>query len=274
LINDYAAALSSDAVDAVHICTPNETHYQICKEALNAGKNVLLEKPMALHAKSAWELVGMAEHKDLILQVGHIFRFNNALKRIRDLMVQNYLGELYYLKLQWTTLCPSPLGRDIIFDLGPHPVDILNFLLSKWPETVTCKARAYRRKTLEELAYATMEFDEKVIAHMELSWLEPGKTRQVTVVGSERAAIIDCLNQTVQVYENGDGDSFNLNVVKNNTIFDEVSHFVESILLGKNSRNIGVVGAGNVAILENMKRSLETGRTVKSDLEGWREKHA
>jgi predicted dehydrogenase len=274
LINDYAAALSSDAIDAVHICTPNETHYQICKEALNAGKNVLLEKPMALHAKSAWELVGMAEHKDLILQVGHIFRFNNALKMIRDLMVQNYLGELYYLKLQWTTLCPSPLGRDIIFDLGPHPVDILNFLLSKWPETVTCKAKAYRRKTLEELAYATMEFDEKLIAHMELSWLEPGKTRQVTVIGSERAANIDCLNQTIQVYENGDGDSFNLNVVKNNTIFDEISHFAESILLGKNSRNPGAVGAGNVAVLENLKRSLETGRTVKSDPEGWREKHA
>jgi predicted dehydrogenase len=274
LINDYAAALSSDAIDAVHICTPNETHYQICKEALNAGKNVLLEKPMALRAKSAWELVGMAEHKDLILQVGHIFRFNNALKMIRDLMVQNYLGELYYLKLQWTTLCPSPLGRDIIFDLGPHPVDILNFLLSKWPETVTCKAKAYRRKKLEELAYATMEFDEKVIAHMELSWLEPGKTRQVTVIGSERAANIDCLNQTIQVYENGDGDSFNLNVVKNNTIFDEISHFAESILLGKNSRNPGTVGAGNVAVLENLKRSLETGRTVKSDPEGWREKHA
>ena len=274
LTNDYAAALSSDAIDAVHICTPNETHYQICKEALNAGKNVLLEKPMALHAKSAWELVGMAEHKDLILQVGHIFRFNNALKMIRGLMVQNYLGELYYLKLQWTTLCPSPLGRDIIFDLGPHPVDILNFLLSKWPKTVTCKAKAYRRKTLEELAYATMEFDEKVIAHMELSWLEPGKTRQITAIGSERATIIDCLNQTIQVYENGDGDSFNLNVVKNNTIFDEVSHFAESILSGKNSRNPGAVGAGNVAILESMKRSLETSRTIRCSLEAWREKHA
>jgi predicted dehydrogenase len=274
LTKDYAAALSSDAIDAVHICTPNETHYQICREALNAGKNVLLEKPMALHAKNAWELVGMAEHKDLILQVGHIFRFNNALKMIRNLMVQNYLGELYYLKLQWTTLCPSPLGRDIIFDLGPHPVDILNFLLSRWPETVTCKAKAYRRKTLEELAYATMEFDEKLIAQMELSWLEPGKTRQVTIIGSERAAIVDCLNQTIQLYENGDGDSFNLNVVKNNTILDEISHFAESILSGKNSRNPGMVGAGNVATLENLKKSLETNKTVKNGLQEWSGKNA
>jgi predicted dehydrogenase len=274
LTDDYSTVLSSEAINAVHICTPNETHNQICMEALNAGKNVLLEKPMALHAKSAWELVRMAEHKHLILQVGHIFRFNNALKMMRDLMVQNYLGELYYLKLQWTTLCPSPLGRDIIFDLGPHPVDILNFLLSKWPETVTCKAKAYRRKTLEELAYATLEFDQKLIAHIELSWLEPGKARQVTIIGSERAATVDCLEQTIQVNENGDKESLNLNVVKNNTIFDEVSHFAESIITGKNSRNPGMVGAGNVAVLENMKKSLETGATVKNDLRDGSQKNA
>lgn len=274
LVDDYKSVLDSELVNAVHICTPNETHYQICKEALNAGKNVLLEKPMALRAKSAWEVVGIAENRGLILQVGHIFRFNNALKMIKDLMVQNYLGELYYLKLQWTTLCPSPLGRDIIFDLGPHPVDILNYLLNKWPVTVTCKAKAYRRKTLEELAYATMEFDEKLIAHMELSWLEPGKTRQLTVIGSERSAIVDCLNQAIQVYENGDRDGYGLKVVKNNTILDEVNHFAESILSGKNSRNPGIVGAGNVAILESLKRSLRTNRTVKGDLQRVTEKNA
>lgn len=274
MVNEYSKALSSDAVDAVHICTPNETHYQICREALIAGKNVLLEKPMALDAKSAWELVGLAEHRHLILQVGHIFRFNNALKTVKKLILQDYLGQLYYLKLQWTTLCPSPLGRDIIFDLGPHPVDILNYLLDKWPETVTCKARAYRRKTLEELAYATMEFDEKLIAHMELSWLEPGKIRQVTIIGSKKAAIVDCLDQTIQVHENGNRRSLNLEVVKNNTIFDEVSHFAESIMTGKNSRNPGTVGAGNVAVLENLKKSLETNRTVKNDFQMWSPKNA
>jgi len=263
---DYKQALSSSGVDAVHICTPNETHHQICKEALSADKHVLLEKPMALHARHSWELVGIAESRGLILQVGHIFRFNNALRMMRDLIAQNYFGDLYYLKLQWTTLMPSPLDRDIIFDLGPHPVDIVNYLLRKWPIKVSCRARAYRRKLLEELAYVTMEFDGKLMAHIELSWLQPGKVRQAIIIGSERSASVDCLNQSIGIYENGDGDRFNLDVTRNNTILDEVSHFVESTLEGKNSNNLGSVGAKNVAILESLKRSFEEERTVNIDL--------
>ena len=266
LTRDYKEVLGSNDVDAVHICTPNETHHQMCKEALNADKHVLLEKPMALHAKHAWELVGIAESKHLILQVGHIFRFNNALRMMRDLIAHNYLGDLYYLKLQWTTLMPSPLNRDIIFDLGPHPIDISNYLLQKWPTRVSCRAKAYRREFLEELAYITMEFDGKLMAHIELSWLQPGKVRQATIVGSERSASVDCLDQSIGIYENGDGDRFNLPVTSNNTILDEVCHFVESVLRSKNSNNLGSVGARNVAILESLKRSLEEKRTINIDL--------
>ena len=266
LTRDYKEVLCSNDVDAVHICTPNETHHQICKEALSADKHVLLEKPMALHAKHAWELVGIAESRRLCLQVGHIFRFNNALKMMRDLIAQNYLGQLYYLKLQWTTLMPSPLNRDIIHDLGPHPVDIVNYLLKKWPFKVACRARAYRRKMLEELAYITMEFDGGLMAHIELSWLQPGKQRQVIVIGKERTATVDCINQSIGIYENGDGDKFNLDVTRNNTILGEVSHFVESILGNEKSNNPGTVGAKNVAILESLKKSLEEERTVKISL--------
>lgn len=268
LARDYKAALRSKEVNAVHICTPNETHYRICKEALKANKNVLLEKPMALEARQAWELVGIAKSRDLCLQVGHIFRFNNALKLMRDLLAQEYLGHLYYVKLQWTTLMPSPLNRDIIFDLGPHPVDILNYLTNKWPAKVACKARAYRRRLLEELAYITMEFDHELMAHVELSWLQPGKKREATIIGSERSATVDCANQTVRVYENRGGDSFSLDVEANNTIFDETRHFAKSILGNENHNNPGSVGARNVAILERLKESLEKEKTVKVDFRG------
>jgi predicted dehydrogenase len=217
---------------------------------------------MALNAKSAWELVGTAEHKHLILQVGHIFRFNNALRTVRDLITENYLGELYYLKLEWTTLSPSPVNRDIIFDLGPHPIDILNFLLNRWPVRATCKAEAYRRESLEELAYFTLEFEKKLMAHVELSWLQPGKKREVIVVGSERSMVVDCLNQTVGVYENADGDKFALQTTANNTILDELAHFASSVSINKNGRNSGSVGAKNVAVLESLKRSLAQRRTV------------
>jgi predicted dehydrogenase len=261
LKSSFKEVFSSRSVDAVHICTPNETHHEICKQALMAGKHVLLEKPMAMFAKHAWELVGLAEHNHLILQVGHIFRFNNALRIVRDLVVQNYFGNLYYLKLQWTTLMSSPLGRDIIFDLGPHPVDILNYVLKRWPSKVTCKARAYRRKLLEELAYFTLEFDKDLIAHVELSWLQPGKVRQLDVIGSERAAKVDCLTQTIQIDENGDGEAFSLDIERNNTILAEVHHFANSVISGQNNSNPGSIGATNTTILEALKRSLAENKT-------------
>jgi UDP-N-acetylglucosamine 3-dehydrogenase len=274
LVRDYRKVLCSNDVNSVHICTPNETHFQIGKEALQADKHVLLEKPISLHAKQAWELVGIAKSSGLILQVGHIFRFNNALKMMRDLIAHGYLGDLYYLKLQWTTLMPSPLNRDIIFDLGPHPIDIVNYLLGKWPVKVVCKGRAYRRKSLEELAYITLEFERDLMAHIELSWLQPGKVREATIVGSERSAVVDCLNQSVGIYENGDRDRFNLDVVANNTILEEVNHFAESIQVGHNSNNSGSVGARNVAILESLRRSLEDERTIEVELREEDERHA
>jgi UDP-N-acetylglucosamine 3-dehydrogenase len=265
MVKDYKQVLSSDHIDAVHICTPNETHYDIGREALMAGKHVLLEKPMSLCARHAWDLVGLAEAKHLCLQVGHIFRFNNAIKTVRDLILENYFAELYYLKLEWTTLMPSPLNRDIIYDLGPHPVDILNYLLNKWPTKVTCRARAYRRKSLEELAYITMDFDGKPMAHIELSWLQPGKTRELILVGSERSARVDCLNQSINICENNDGGGFDLQVAKNNTLLDEVTHFVGCILSNTNSKNHGAVGAKNVTVLEGFRKSLAEERTVNID---------
>jgi UDP-N-acetylglucosamine 3-dehydrogenase len=267
LTRDYDVVLNSKDVAAVHICTPNETHHPVCTAALNSGKHVLLEKPMALTSKHAWDLVGTARSRDLILQVGHIFRFNNALKMMRDLIAQEYFGDLYYLKLQWTMLMPSPINRDIIFDLGPHPVDILNYLLKKWPRKVACKAKAYRREQLEELAYFTVEYDRELMAHIELSWLEPGKIRRTTVIGSERGAVVDCLNQSIAIQEDNQ-DGFNLEVSRNNTILDEISHFVASININKNSKNSGPVGAKNVEVLEYLKRARREERTLKID---WRE---
>jgi predicted dehydrogenase len=263
---DYDTLLSSNDMDALHICTPNETHHKFCLAALNAGKHVLLEKPMALSAREAWELVATAKRKHLCLQVGHIYRFNNALKKVRDLIAENYFGQLYYMKLQWTTLMPSPIGRDIIFDLGPHPVDIANYLLDRWPIKVNCTGSAYRRKLLEEVAYISMEFDEKLLAHIELSWLQPGKVRELSVIGKKRSATVDCAKQIVRIFDNNNQNNFTLDVVPNNTILSEVSHFANSILANNNHRNPGPVGANTIAVLESMRRSMRENKTVNVGL--------
>jgi UDP-N-acetylglucosamine 3-dehydrogenase len=262
--------LSNREIDAVNICTPSETHFKISKVALEAGKHVLVEKPMSLTSSEAYELYDLARAKGLVLSVGHIYRFNNAVKKVRRLIKDGFFGDLYYLKLRWTTLCPSPEGRDILTDLAPHPFDIINFLLNDWPSRLSCKAKTYRRKELEEVAYCIAEFDNGVMAHIELSWLLPGKIREVNVMGSERSAKIDCLRQVIEAFENG--DFYDVPVKRNNTIKDELQHFLNCIGNGKsgnpicNNRNGGLLGANVVRLLEVAKRSVETEKTERVEV--------
>jgi len=262
--------ISSPEIDAVNICTPNETHYQICREALEAGKHVLVEKPMTLSSAEAYELVKLARRQDLVLSVGHIFRFNNALRMARDLIRNGFFGDLFYLKLVWTTLTPPFEGRDIITDLAPHPFDIVHFLVGEWPTKITCKAKAYRREKLEEMAYVMAEFRNNVMAHVELSWLVPGKNREVSVMGSNRFAKIDCLSQTVKVFEN---DGFHdVCVKRNNTIEEELEHFMYCVQNNSvvnhcyfNESN-GLLGAHVVRLLEIARESVEEERTESVDI--------
>lgn len=260
----------SPDVDAVNVCTPNETHYQICREALEAGKHVLVEKPMTLSSAEAYELVGLAHKQNLVLSVGHIFRFNNALRMTRDLIKNGFFGDVFHLKLRWTTLMPPIEGRDIITDLAPHPFDILHFLLGEWPLKITCKAKAYRREKLEEMAYIVAEFRNNVVAHVELSWLSPGKTREVCVMGSKRFASVNCLSQDVKVFEN---DGFrDVYVKRNNTIEEELEHFVYCVQnnsVVNNSylnENSGLLGAHVVRLLEIARKSVEEEKTESVDI--------
>lgn len=265
LTTNYKEIINSDDIHAVHICTPNETHYQICKEALMSRKHVLLEKPMTLLSQQAFELLNLAEKEDLVLQVGYIFRFNNALRKVRRLIKEGFLGKPYYLKFQWTTLIqPSP-DRDIIFDLGPHPIDITNFLLGMWPTNVVCKAHAYTRTKLPEMAYATAELDGDIIVNLELSWLHPGKVRQLDIIGSKRSASIDCLNQKVEIFRDNGADGNRIHVKENNTILDELDNFIQRIRGPGQDLNSGHVGPMNVSVLESLKDSIVKNRTVKVD---------
>jgi predicted dehydrogenase len=201
----------------------------------------------------------------MTLNVGYIFRFNNALREARKLIKSEFFGDLYYLRLQWTDHVEPTPERDIIFDLGPHPIDVLNFLLGLWPSTMVCKAAAYTRETHPEMAYATAQFEERILGNVELSWLHPKKERSVSIIGSKRCAIVDCLDQSVEIFENHGREGFKIDVQKNNTIRDELTHFVKHIHGTSESVNGGPVGPMNVLVLENMKKSMIEDRTVKID---------
>jgi len=259
---DYRELLASDGIDAVSVCVDNNSHYEVCKAALEAGKHVLVEKPMTMKSETAKELVDIARSKDQVLAVGHIFRFNNAINKVRELVKEKFFGKLYYMKLQWTTTFPSPEGRDILFDLAPHSFDIVNYILDEWPSHIYALARPYRRDELEEAGYVLAEFRDNVMGHIEISWLEPGKVRTVTIIGSERQAVIECLSQKVRVYESG--YDYELDIERNNTLKDELIHFVNCINNHALATNSGEVGVKTVRMIEKAMESMKTGCRVET----------
>jgi predicted dehydrogenase/predicted transcriptional regulator len=272
LLTDNAEDLMGDSkISAVHIATPNPTHFDIARLALEAGKDVLVEKPMTLTSREAYKLVDLAASRELVLHVGHIFRFNSAVRRARQILDGGEIGKIFYGRIQWTDSCYFP-DRDIIFDLGPHPVDISNQLFHSWPTQVSGFARSYRNsKHHEEIAYGLAEFDHGIFAHMELSWLHPGKAREVTIVGSDAAMVVDCLHQRIVLHRNG--ETVEVPVSANNTIESEISWFVDCVdrrYLGVES---GLIGVLTVEVLEAMRKSmwerpLPTAQRVQHDHTG------
>jgi len=252
LTQDISEVLHDPEISAVHIATPNSTHFEIAKMALEAGKNVLVEKPMTLRSRESFELINLARSKGLVIHVGHIFRFNSALRLARQVMDRGDLGRIFYARIQWTDQAFYP-DRDIIFDLGPHPVDILNQLLGGWPEKLTGMTRGYRGDQ-GEVAYIIGEFPNNIFAHVELSWLHPNKVREVTIVGSDQTLVVDCLNQRVSL--SNDHSREELPVPGNNTMESEIDHFIDSIVKGDISSQSGLVGAQTVEVLESIRSAM------------------
>jgi predicted dehydrogenase len=259
---DYNEILDNDDVFAVNIITPNNTHYEICKAALEKGKHVLIEKPITTTSKDARELIEIAAKENLALSVGHIYRFNNALAEMGRLIKQNFFGKIFLIELTWVNLEPLFKDRDVLFDLAPHSFDILNYLTGEWPVGISCTGGAYRRKEPEETAYITTKFKDGTIAHVNLSWLVPKKTREVLIVGEHRTADVGAVSQDVVIHESG--YTYKLGIERNNTIRDELVHFIQST--GDpttETKNSGSVGMKVIEMIEASIESMREDRVVK-----------
>jgi len=261
---DYNDVLISD-VEAVSICTSNEMHYKVCKDALLAGKNVFVEKPLTLNPREAYELVELAEKQKKILAVGHIFRYNNAINEVKKLIDNNYFGDLFYLRLQWTIqwlieIYPDK-KLDILVDMMPHMYDIMNCLTGLWPKNITCIGKAYMKKEFEDTAYIICEFPNNIMTHTEISWTLPEKVRQIDVIGRNATAKIQALPQTVELFEKSN-EGKQLTVKPNNTLGDELKAFIDSAKTGKKPVNDGEVGAKTVELMVKTREAMESDKTI------------
>ncbi|HEV2119255.1 MAG TPA: Gfo/Idh/MocA family oxidoreductase [Candidatus Bathyarchaeia archaeon] len=262
----YQGLLSDPAISAVHICSPNTTHFEVASEFLRSKKHVLVEKPLALRSTDANELVRLAEEKHRVLAVGHVHRFNNGLNELKRIVQSGLLGDIYYLRLQWTGYLPPQRDRDVITDLGPHPFDICNNILGTWPTKISCRGRGYRGGAGDEVAFIIAEHIDGVNASIELSWLDSEKHRDVTVVGSNAVARLDCLDQKLVLQRSDKTET--ISTVPSNTLQGEIIHFarcVENDTASKPYSNLsdGSIGAGVVRLLEASRRSLLEERTVQ-----------
>jgi predicted dehydrogenase len=254
--------LNDPEIKAVSLAVPNHLHFEMAKKFLNAGKHTLLEKPMALNSAHCQELIDLAKEKSLVLAVGHIFRFNNALRELKEMMDTGALGEIYLAKLAWTNLDPIYEGRDVLFDLAPHAFDIVNYLFGRNPDEIAAVGQGYRRDDAEEVAFVNAKLG-KTIVNLEISWLTPEKIRRAVVVGSKKSAFVDCLKQKLEIYDNDSKTCEVIPVQASNALTEEISHFLNCVRKGEANVADGEIGRAIIFILEKAKESMDAGQVLK-----------
>lgn len=270
LVQDVEGLLVRQDVDAVHVAVPNELHTRIARAALKAGKHVLVEKPLTLDSGEAYELLELAGHSKRVFAVGHIFRFNNAIHLARRLVTNGDLGRIWSMRLRWSSRLEPLPARDILFDLVPHPIDIATNILGEWPHKVTARGNSFVRGVagMEEEATAILEFPDGKAATIDVSWISPGeKTREVYVRGSSATLRIDALHQSIRLYPRNEEEGEEVLLEPNNTIHDEIEHFVNTIRGAGDTEydNGAYLGAKTVEVIEALQRSMREERTVYID---------
>jgi len=192
-------------VDGVVIATPVRTHYQLAKQALLQGKHVLVEKPLTANVAEAEELVALAEEHQRILMVGHTFEYNPAVNELRKLIQSGDLGRIYCVEAERLNLGLFRGDINVIWDLAPHDISILLYVLGKKPERIKVHAHAHLQRRIQDIAHLDLGFADGMTAHIHVSWLHPCKIRKVTVIGDRRMAVYDDTNpaEMLKIYNKG-----------------------------------------------------------------------
>jgi predicted dehydrogenase len=202
---DYASVLRHLGVDAVVIATPASTHYDFARRALDAGKHVLVEKPLSTSSSEAERLIELAAAKLKVLMVDHTFLYTAAVRRMRQLVDAGEIGDLLYYDSVRINLGLVQSDTNVLWDLGPHDFSILDHLCHLHPRTVSAIAGKHFGYPFEDIVYVTVRFESSLIAHFHLNWLSPVKVRLTLVGGSKKMIVYDDMesNEKVKVYDKG-----------------------------------------------------------------------
>lgn len=271
---DYTDFFSM-GVDAVAIATPPHTHFPITKDCLEHGVHVMVEKPLALNADDAELLVELAEQRGLTLMVGHTYEYNPAVRRIKEVIDAGTLGKIHYIDSSRVNLGIFQNSLNVMWDLAPHDISILLYLLGAEPLTVSAEGNASVFENVHDIAHIHMKFPGNTLAHVYVSWLSPTKTRKMLIVGSEKMLVYDdtVADEKIKLYdkraeplpasEPGNlrcnyryGDTSSLHVDWVEPLRVECEHYIRSILDGTTPQSDGRSGLRVVRVLERADESL------------------
>lgn len=203
--NDPTTITLAPDIDAVVVATPVQTHFALVKQALEAGKDVLCEKPLAAGVAECRLLCELAAAKNRVLMVGHVFLYNPSVQHLKIDLDRGELGRIYYMDATRTNL--GPVRRDVgaIHDLASHDISIFNFLLGAAPSAVSAAAGSFLQEHVEDIAFLTLNYPRGVVCHVHTSWLNPRKVRQLTIVGDHKMAVWDDMNnlEPIRYYDKG-----------------------------------------------------------------------
>lgn len=276
------------SVDAVIIATPPESHAKLALQAIGAGKHVMVEKPLATSADDARQIVRAADAAGVKLMAGHTFEYNAAVWRLAEAVQTGELGNIHYIDTARLSLGLYQTDVNVVWDLAPHDISIVNHLLGASPDRVRAWGSAHAHCDLEDVAYLRMEYDAlDVTVQVHVSWLDPCKVRRVTVVGSDKMAVYNDLadEERIKIYDKGvdahipspedelhkppvtyrEGGIYSPYVDFQEPLSIEDRHFVECILEDKTPLSDGANGLAVVEVLEAAQRSLLEGRPVALD---------
>lgn len=272
----YDEIVRDDSVEAVVLASFASQHFDQARRALEAGKHVLVEKPMTLDAKQAEELVRVAGRVGRCLMVGHLLLYHPAVVKMKDLVASQEIGELFYLYSQRLNLGRVRKDENALWSFGPHDVAVALYLFGAEPEVVTAKGEAFLQEGIVDVVFVTLHFPQRKLAHIHLSWLDPHKTRRTTLVGSRKMVVFDDMEPTdkIRIYDKGVdikpqavsyedylhvrfGDIVIPYVGASEPLRLECQHFLDCIRSGAAPRSHGVHGLQVIRVLAAAQTSLE-----------------
>lgn len=273
----YEEMLADPELDAVAIATPVSTHFDLALAAIDAGKHILMEKPLAASSAEAEELVRRADDAGIVLLPGHTFLYSPPVVKIKDMLETGALGDVYFLSLSRVNLGLHQQDVSVVWDLAPHDLAILSFWLGAMPSEVSAITRSCVFPHSPDVAFINLRYESGTIAHLELSWLSPVKLRRTSIVGSEKMVIYDDTStEPIRIFDSGaqlpppetfgefrlsyrTGDIVSPKVDATEPLKIEVDDFCSAILEGTEPQSSPDIGLEVVRTIEAIEQSERSG---------------